>query len=276
MQVLKLTARQGWGWLAAGFSIFRRNPSQLMLVVIAYWLIVAFVNSVPLAGPALATISIPFFSVGLMSACRDTDRGRPQSLPALFAALFSGFSGGWKAPAARPLLTLGVLYLAASLLALFASSLVDGGLFMQTMLGGHQPSEADLAEGTLVAGAQAALLLMAPVIMAWWYAPVLVAWHGFGAGKALFFSFAACLRNWPAFLAYGACVTVFCALLPGILLGFLFAALGAPGLVTLFVMPLLLMLGPTLVASGYVSYRDVFVATDVQAQTTLPPPADDD
>lgn len=251
MQARKLTLRQGWMWPAAAFALFRRNPAQLTVIVLGYWLIVAFVNALPAVGPVLAALSIPAFSVGLMQACREADRGQP----VLFQTLFAGFLSHRKT-----LLVLGALYLLMSLLALAASSLADGGLFMHTLLGNHRPSEAEIAGGELLPGAQVALLLMTPVIMAWWFAPVLVGWHGFGAGKALFFSFFACARNWKAFLAYGLCMAAFGAILPGLLLGVLVAAFPglAPFISSMLIVPMLLILAPTLIASLYVSYREIF------------------
>lgn len=270
MQALRLTARQGWGWLPAGFALFRRNPAQLTVVILTYWLLIAFVNSLPMLGPVLATLSIPAFSVGLMNACRDIDQRRPVLLPVLFT--------GFRLAQTKTLLALGGLYLVASLIALGASSLADGGMFMQTMLGGYKPSEEDMAGGALFAGAQVALILMMPVIMAWWFAPVLVAWHGFDAGKALFFSFVACIRNWKPFLAYTACVMAFGGLLPGLLLGVLAAAFpgSAPFLTSMLLVPLLLVLAPALIASFYVSYREVFTVSEPAAAEPLPeePPAD--
>lgn len=269
MQAQQLSARQGWRWLAAGFALFRRNPAQLTMITIGGWLLIVFVNSLPLLGPALATLSIPAFSVGLMNACRELDRGRPLFFPVLFT--------GFRIPQTRTLLVLGALYLAVSLLALAVSALADGGLFMQTMLGSYQPTEEDLARGDLIAGAQLALLAMAPAIMAWWFAPVLVAWHGFDAGKALFFSFVACVRNWKAFLAYSACVALFGAFLPGLLFGVLVAAIPAlaPFLTSLFIVPLLLILAPALVASCYVSYCQVFTGGEPPLRALSgEPPAD--
>lgn len=255
MQARKLTARQGWGWFGAGFALFRKNPAQLTMIILAYWLLIAFVNSLPTVGPVLATLTIPAFSVGLMNACRDVDQGRAL----LFPVLFSGFRLQKKT-----LLVLGVLYLAATLFALAASALADGGLFMQSMVGSYRPSEEDITGGGFVAAAQIALILMAPVVMAWWYAPVLVAWHGFDAGKALFFSFFACMRNWKAFLAYGACVLLFGGVLPGVVLGlFVSAAPEAAGFITsLAVVPLLLILAPAVIASFYITYREVFTNSE--------------
>jgi len=265
MQALKLTAREGWRWLAAGFTLFRRNPAQLTMVVVGYWLMLLVVNSLPVAGPVLATVCIPAFSVGLMNACREIDRGRLVMLP----LLFSGFR-----MRPKPLLVLGALYLAASTVALLVSALADGGIFMQTMLGSYHPGEEDLASGALIAGAQMAMIVMAPVIMAWWYAPVLVAWHDMPVGKSLFFSFVACFRNWKPFLAYGASVMLFGGLLPGLLLGLVaaFYPAGARFFTSLFIVPMLLLFAPTLIASFYITYRDVF--TSLAPEPAAEPPAD--
>jgi len=46
-------------------------------------------------------------------------------------------------------------------------------------------------------------LLYVPFSLAFWHAPALVHWHGVPAGKSLFFSFIACIRNLRAFAAYG-------------------------------------------------------------------------
>ena len=60
----------------------------------------------------------------------------------------------------------------------------------------------DRASGSLLLATQIALFLLCPLIMAYWYAPVLAGWHGFSPAKALFFSFVACARTWRAFLVY--------------------------------------------------------------------------
>ena len=262
MQAKKLTAGEGWRWLGTGFSLFRRNAPMLTVLIIGYWLTLAMANVIPLIGPIAATVAIPAFSVGLMNAVRKLDKGQPLE----YMVLFSGFRHELKT-----LLILGALYLAASLTALGASALADGGAFLQTMIGDHKPTAEEIASGDFLAAAQITLILMTPVVMAWWYAPVLVAWHGFTAGKALFFSLFACLRNWRAFLAYATCGLLFGGILPGILIGMLVAvAPGAAGIApTLYMLPLIFVLAPTMIASFYVSYRDVFTASEIV------PPADD-
>ena len=109
----------------------------------------------------------------------------------------------------------------------------------------------------LAALATAAALYL-PVMLAFWFAPPLAAWHALGAAKALFFSLAASLMNWRAFLAYGAVMAVLTLLVPFLIVS-AFAVAGAaapPAAVIIF--PLAILLLPTLFASFYASYRDVF------------------
>ena len=77
----------------------------------------------------------------------------------------------------------------------------------------------------------------------------------------------ACMRNWRAFLVYSVAILVVATLVPGLILGVLAAMLpsGAALLTVLMTVLLILVLAPTLFASFYVSYREVFVAVDEDA-----------
>jgi hypothetical protein len=104
-----------------------------------------------------------------------------------------------------------------------------------------------------------AAVLYAPVMLAFWFAPPLASWHGTGALKALFFSFAASLMNWRAFLAYGAVAACLTLVLPLVAFTALSVAAGGAMLpAAALVFPLLLLLLPVFFASFYASYRDVF------------------
>ena len=146
-------------------------------------------------------------------------------------------------------------------------SLIDGGVLFRGIVLGEQVDERMLSSGEFVLAVQIALLLYSPIMMTYLFAPVLVVWHGIPAGKSLFFSFVACTRNWRAFLAYGMAILVYGALLPGVLVGLLVSVI--PGGSELFsvLLPMLIMLIflPTLYASFYVSYRDIFVSIDENA-----------
>ena len=255
MQALTLNAAHGWRWLAEGFRIFRKNHLMLTFLVVSYWMLMAIVNVIPMIGTVVTTLCIPAFSVSLMNACRNIDKGGPLGPQ----TLFSGFQKNLRA-----LITLGAIYLAATVGILAVSSLADDGALMRLMLAGHKPDEAVLASGELMRALQVALILLCPLIMAYWYAPILASWHGLSPGKALFFSFVACARNWRAFLVYSLAIVVAATVLPGLLLGTLAALLpdGAALLTVLLTVVLILILAPTLFASFYVSYRDVFVSSD--------------
>ena len=258
MQALKLPARNGLRWLTEGYAIFRRNRLLLSLAVLGYWSLMALINSLPVVGQVATTLLIPVFSVSLMNICRVFEGQRP-FVPQL---LFSGFARNQ-----RELLILGLIYIVASLAILGVVALVDDGALLRFVVFAEIPDEAALADNHVMYAGQLTLLLFAPLMMAYWYAPVLVAWHDLPVAKALFFSFVACLRNWRAFVVYALSIAVFGALLPGLLFGvfgMLFA--GAGELLSLALVALVaLVLLPTLYASFYVSYRDVFVTIDDNA-----------
>ncbi|HPU81326.1 BPSS1780 family membrane protein [Accumulibacter sp.] len=258
MQALTLPAAQGWRWLTDGFRIFRRNHLMLTFLVVSYWVLMALVNVIPVIGTIATTLCIPAFSVSLMNACRSIERGTPLG-PQL---LFSGFASNLRA-----LLTLGAIYLAAVVAILGLSALADDGALMAMMLAGQKPDAETVSSGSLLLATEIALVLLCPLIMAYWYAPVLAGWHGLSPAKALFFSFVACLRNWRPFLVYSLAIGVVATLVPGIVLGILAALLpsGASLVLVLMMVLLILVLAPTLFASFYVSYRDVFVSVDDDA-----------
>ncbi len=251
MQARIVGAARGARWLAEGWQFFRAGPLGWLALVFAYWLIMTIVSLVPYAGIAAASIMVPAFSVGFMAAARAAERGGRVEL----ALLFDGFRHAQKAQ-----LALGVIYLACLGLVLAATALVDDGALAGWMLAGRRPEDEVLQSGAFFAALAAALALYTPVMMMFWFAPPLVAWHASPPAKALFFSLAACLLNWRAFLAYGAVTALVTLVLPFVALSILLIASGgalrAP--VMSLVFPLLILLLPTLFGSFYASYRDVF------------------
>ena len=169
--------------------------------------------------------------------------------------LFDGFRQG-----PRQQIALGVAYFLCLGAVLAATTLADGGALARWMLVGRRPDEETLQSGDFISAMAAAAVLYAPVMMMFWFAPPLAAWHSTGAAKALFFSAAACLMNWRAFIAYGAVTALVTLVLPFLALSGLMllsgGALRVP--VMSLVFPLLILLLPTLFASFYVSYRDIF------------------
>ena len=242
-------ARHGWFWLVRGFFLFRKNPAMWTLLVFTYWMLIALVNQIPIAGPLVATLFLPAFSVSFMAMCEELERNGPLR-PAL---LFAGFRR--QLPT---LLTLGGLYLLAIVVVLAISALADGGELAGWVIYGTAPSAAALRGGSLAAALIVAAAAGTPVVMAFWFAPVLAAWEGMGAVKALFFSFFAGWRNWRAFLFYGAVLTLAGAALSVVLVTAAVMLRGHPDLLRLGLIAAVLVTMPTLFGSFYVAYRDVF------------------
>jgi hypothetical protein len=248
MQARIVDTPRGARWLAEGWRMFLAAPLGWIAIVIAYWLIMTVVSVVPLLGVAAASILVPAFSVGFMAAARAAARRAPVEL----AILFDGFRHHLKSQ-----LILGVIYFACLGLVLAASALADDGALASWMLAGSRPEEEVLRSEDFVTALAAAAALYVPVLMMFWFAPPLAAWHGTAPAKALFFSFFACLMNWRAFLAYGALTALIALLLPLAVLAVVALASLKVGALSL-VFPLLIVLLPTLFASFYASYRDVF------------------
>lgn len=250
MQARIVASANGARWLAEGWRLFRVAPLGWLALVFAYLLLTNLVMLVPLVGVAAFLVLYPAFSVGLMAAARAASRRAPLQL----GLLFDGFRQGVRAQ-----LVLGAIYLAGSIVIFGAALLADQEDVLRAVLSGRHKPDA-LEPGDLLPPLAVLAGLYAPVLMMFWFAPPLAAWHALGAVKALFFSFVACLMNWRALLVYGvvtALVTV--ALTSGALFALMLATGGSARIApTAIVLPLAIILLPTLFASFYASYRDVF------------------
>ncbi len=257
MQARVVTAARGARWLAEGWRCFRAAPLGWLALVFAYLLLTQVMSLVPLVGSAAAALLVPAFTVGLMAAARATSAGAKLEL----GVLFDGFRHGL-----RGQLILGAVYLACILLVVSLAALADDDGAVRAVLSGKRPPE-ELEPAQILGPLAAFGLAYAPVMMMFWFAPPLSAWHGSGAVKALFFSFFACLMNWRAFLAYGAVTAAVMLALPFVLISaVMLASSGAHKLQAGSLMiPLLLVMLPTLFASFYASYRDVFGASETDA-----------
>lgn len=248
MQARIVETARGARWLAEGWRLFSAAPLGWIAMVFAYWLLMTLVSIVPIVGVAAASLLVPAFSVGFMAAARAAARKAPVEL----GLLFDGFRHHL-----RSQLMLGAGYFACLALVLALTALADGGALAGWMFAGSRPDDEVLRSDEFLAALAAAAALYTPVLMMFWFAPPLAAWHGVAPAKALFFSFFGCLMNWRAFLAYGA-VTAFVAIaLPlAVVTIVTLASISVPAMSLVF--PLLIALLPTLFASFYASYRDVF------------------
>jgi hypothetical protein len=253
MQALRLPAARGWYWIARGWRLYRRNPPLLILLALNYWTMLFLISLVPLIGPIAANVMQQALSVTVMNGCRAIDEGTKVGVDIVWSGLRRNLP---------TLLKLGGLYLLAEL-AIAGISVTVSGTSLTDVLGvAGSTRTSKPADVSLLPLLYTALALNVPLILAFWFAPILAAWHNTSAPKSVFFSAVAALRNWRAFALYGMSVIVLIIVLLGLMramTGFSDAAATTGSLVATMLMVLVLM--PTLFASVYVSYREIFAAS---------------
>ena len=256
-------AGQGMVWLATAYRMFKVHRLAWVVLVLAYFIILLMLRVVPFVGPYAMTVLKPVFAVGLLAAAWTQERGgRPA-----FVQLFQGFRANlWS------LLAIGLFFVAGITLAVFASSLVDGGKLLELMASGSAMSEAQIAaalsDPQLQLGMAFSALLSLPVVIATWWAPALVVFQDAGSGAALAASLRAALANWKPLAIYGIGVFFYGGVVPGLIIGIVTMVIPQPVgqlLVIALLLPYSLFFAATLHVSDYVSYRDVFHAEETLA-----------
>ncbi|MFN3884613.1 MAG: BPSS1780 family membrane protein [Rhodocyclaceae bacterium] len=261
MQARQLPAARGVFWLFEGTRLFRRNPPLITAATLVYLLAVQLIALLPVIGPVLLPLLLPAMTLIVANACRLVDRRQTPSK----AALLSGLAGQGNGFAA--LLRLGGLQLVGALLVVLLSMLIGGGedpfataLMSDTAAPGSEASVDPATQAALLGKLAQVLLLAAPLIIAFWFAPFLVGWDRVAPAKSLFFSTVAALRNWQAMAMFSLAAIVFAGILPGVILILVAQISGMVLSVALIVLRMLLVffVAPVLTASIYISYRDIF------------------
>lgn len=246
----KLPASTGWLWIKEGFALFRKQPAEISTLFLAYMFLMLAVGIIPLLGQVLPLILVPVFSMAFMQACVQIEQGR-KVYPNL---LLTGF----RSPALRQLLILGVLYLIAATVAVAASALIDGGLFWQLITGTKRLDEQTMREASLTLPMLFSAAVYTPAAMAFWYAAPLVMWQRMSVGKAIFYSFFAVRRQMGAFLVYGLAWLMIGIVLPMILTTLIALLVGKAFVVMIALMAFSLVLTVVMYCSFYMTYTHVF------------------
>ena len=246
----KLPAITGWLWVKEGFALFRKQPAEISTLFLAYMFLMLAIGFLPLLGQILPLVLVPVFSMAFMQACVHIEQGR-KVYPNL---LLSGF----RTPAVRPLLKLGVLYLLAAIIAVAASALVDGGIFWQVMSGEKALDSETIRGSNLSLAMIFSALVYTPAAMAFWYAAPLIAWQNMGIGKALFYSFFAVHRSGKAFLVYGAAWLLIGVMMPAVLSSLVALVVGKAFAVMVVLLTVSLVLTVVMYCSFYPTYTYLF------------------
>ncbi len=245
MNIRPVDASHGWRWITAGAVFFRQTQARWLLLIALLFIGSRVLLAIPVVG-MIAVLIAPNFLAGLAHGAEALEQGKPLRL----GYLASGFLRN----AAR-LVTIGGVSLVGQFLTLMAMVLIGGeaiGSVAKTMTAAGTTPETIQAMRAAAPGLMLALLvgfvLSVPLMMAVWFAPLLVFFNDLKPVPALLLSLSACLRNILPFLVYGMAVLV-----PVVVLMPVSLAARQPDLA-------LWLLAPVLVPSIYAGYRDLFAA----------------
>lgn len=230
-----VAANRGVAWWSEGWRLFTASPVIWIVITLLYIALTLGLHLIPFIGQIAGMILTPVLAGGVLLGCRALDRGGELTVAHLFAA-FSTKLG--------PLALVGLLYFAGWVLAFLIAAAVAAatvGVSSLSALWSGDPMQMISAFGIGALVMVLVVLLVAlPLVMAYWFAPALVALRGDEPFASLKTSFVASIRNIPPFLIYGLLSIVFAiaATIP----------LGLGWLVLL----------PVFAASVYASYKDIF------------------
>ena len=247
MQPHSVAAAHGWSWITRGFRLFMKSPAIWLALLVIMYACSKLLHYIPVLGIVFVLL-LPVFIAGLMEGCRALENGEDLEL----AHLVRGFRKN-----GAQLVTVGGISLVGNLaVAMIVFGL--GGEAMSTMakmLSQNAAVAPQVTEEVRAATASVGRALLVgtvvslPLVMALWYAPLLVYFQDLGPLAAMKASFVGCLRNTLPMLVYGLVI------IAGMFLVMPFSlALGQYDLAVW-------LLAPIVLPSLYVSYKDIFVAT---------------
>lgn len=217
-------------WLQQGWALFLVNPGVWIGSTVLLLVMLMAISIVPFFGQIAAHLLVPLFGAGMFQICRQLASGGEAQI----ADLFVGFRRS-----AGPLVMVGVFFAASVFgLAFLAFLLISGGVLGGVITG--RVAGFGITFGGIMLAALLVLVLSVPIIMATWFAPVLVLFHDMKPAAAMRASFDAGAKNWLAMVVFGVflIVALFFAMLP--------LGLG------------LVLLLPIFSGAVYASYRDIF------------------
>lgn len=247
MEFRTVEAGRGAGWYADAWNIFKGQIGMWLLLVLIYLGLAIVLGLIPFIGQLAFALISPALAGGLYLAAREAEAGRPLDVKLLFQPLTDERSRG-------PMLTLGAISIAFSLVLMLTLATIIGGSAGTSALLGDDPETMHAQMmGAGLAGLLTVLLLSLVFLMAMLYAAPLVLFAGVPPMQSLKLSLKACLGNWLPLLIFGL------ILIPLAVLASLPLMLG-----WLFLMPIIMI-------AIYASYRDIFGG--VQAAPEQQPPA---
>ncbi len=231
MKLRVASPRDGLQWMLSGVHLARQQTLGLASLFGLMVFGMALLLGLPWIGPVLVAMLLPALSAGWVEAATAVQAGqRP---------LVTHLIGPLRSASRAALLQLGGVNAVGTFLLLLLADALDPGMAdaWATMRDSETSADATLdAIGALQQGMVLRAMLMLPLVLTLWHAPMVIVRTGAGVGKALFISATATWRNLGAFVVYGV-AWLLADLVLSLLLAGLLAALGLGQLAMVLVLP---------------------------------------
>ena len=203
-------------WLREGLSAVRQAPFGMVSVCIFYVVTMSVLGALPLFGLVLAAFFMPFGTMLVIQGTKDACEGRQP----MYSVLFDLYKDRTKR---FLLMRVGVIYAVFILVANYAYVFFAVDYVSQWKVIDGRLDWASVLDNFPWTAAIITVIIYALGQMATWFAPALVTWKNMTVGKAIFYSFFGCLRNWLAVIVLLVVIfafTMICALAVIFLLDF--------------------------------------------------------
>lgn len=263
MAILESRTKTGISWVTESVALFKTAPRKWLLLSLVYVGFFIMLPSVP-ALQFLSFISVllwPVFLAIALMLYRNADMKKEQNLTEVINNI---------KPKMAQLIGLGgACLLYAALVSLLLNSDLQG---LATLAQSKGVSESQMTESQMMEFMQKMMplilklsLLLIPLMMATWFAPMLIAFNNYNLVKAIKSSIAGSIQY---MVALGAAWLVLTAgilalmLIVGIVAGIITSLIPALGqmMMSLILFGIFLVATAVMLAFQYVSYRDVFRA----------------
>ena len=192
LEIRQVPAVNAWAWIVNGFELFKDNPVMWIIILLIYLAIIIPISLIPIIGSVVSTLLAPVFAAGIMWGCKALTLKQDLEINHLFE--------GFKKNTAQLIAIGGIYMISLLMIAVLVVLSLDKDTIELLMKGKELSSEQASA---VLLPILVAVLFIIPILMAYWYAPVLTGLHNLTAVEAMKISFVACLKNMLPFLLYG-------------------------------------------------------------------------
>lgn len=259
MAILESRTKTGVSWVTESIALFKTSPRKWLTISLAYVGFFIILPSVPIF-QFLSFISVllwPVFLAIALAFYRNAEMKKEQNLTEII---------NYMKPKVSQLMGLGgACLLYAALVSLILNSDLQG--LAQVVQGNDEMTESKMMEfmQKMMPILLKLSLLLIPLMMATWFAPMLIAFNNYGVVKAIKSSIAGTIQYMVALGAAWILLTLGILgimLIVGIVAGILSSLIPVVGqmLMSFVLFGIFLMATALMLAFQYVSYRDVFRA----------------